>query len=86
MLLLQYTITATPVGGGAPVKLTVSSPSATLTGLAPGTQYRVTATGTSDAGQTSAASSAVLMTTPAAGWVQVARCIEDPAVGTLPAC
>ena len=35
---LQYTFTATPVNGGPPVTITVNSPSATMTGLTPGTQ------------------------------------------------
>ena len=66
---VQYTVTATPVNGGAPVTLTVSSPSATLSGLAPGTQYRVTVAGKLANGQSSAASPPVLMTMPASGWV-----------------
>ena len=37
-MLLQYTFTATPVGGGPALTITAASPSATMTGLSPGKQ------------------------------------------------
>ena len=81
--LLQYTVTATPVNGGPPVTLTVSSPSATLSGLLPGSQYRVTATGKLANGQNSAASPAVIMTMPATGWGPLGFTCEPACMGNL---
>jgi len=64
---LQYTFTAVPADGGAPVVVTSSSPNAVLTGLKPATQYSVTVTGTRPDGTVSAPSNAITFVTPAAG-------------------
>lgn len=51
--ILSYTFTATPVGGGNPISMTVTPPfssSYTLTGLAPGTSYSISYGATNQAG------------------------------------
>ena len=62
-----YNVTAVPVGGGSPITVTCATPDCTLTGLAPGTTYEVTATGTSPSGAPTPASPPQTVTTPAAG-------------------
>ena len=62
-----YTLTATPVGGGSPVSVICPTPDCSLTGLAPGTAYAVTVTGTdATSGLPTPPSPAATLTTPAA--------------------
>lgn len=60
--ILDYTVTATPAAGGAPVTATVPALSATLPSLGRGTVYDVTVTARNEAGS-SAASAATSATT-----------------------
>jgi hypothetical protein len=60
-----YTVTSTPVGGGAAITATGASSSITVTGLTNGTSYTFTVTATNSAG-TGTASSASGAVTPAA--------------------
>ena len=63
-----YTLVASPLGGGAPITVTCSVPAdCILTGLAPGTTYKVTSTATDAFGQPTPASAPVVITTPVAG-------------------
>ena len=65
-----YTLTATPIGGGQPITVTCSVPyDCSLTGLAPGTPYEVSATATTASGFTTPASAPTTITTPAARFV-----------------
>ena len=59
----SYTFTATPVGGGTPVVVTTSTPTATFNGLKPGTTYGVSVIGTGANGP-SPASNTLSITTP----------------------
>ena len=62
-----YTVTATPIGGGSPITVTCATPDCPVTGLAPGTTYEVTATGTGPSGAPTPVSPPETVTTPAAG-------------------
>lgn len=62
-----YSLTATPVSGGAPLTVACPTTACTLTGLAPGTTYSVTATATDGAGGATPASAPVSVSTPPAG-------------------
>ena len=70
-----YTLVATPIGGGQPITVTCSMPyDCSLTGLAPGTTYDVTATATTASGQPTAASAPTTITVPLARSVHELLC------------
>ena len=63
-----YTVTATPLAGGSPIAVTCIYPyNCTITGLAPGTTFSVTATAIDVAGNPTPASLPSTITTPASG-------------------
>ena len=62
---LQYTFTATPLNGGAPVVVTSPTPEASFTGLESGTQYEVSVTATLPNGSATPISNMLSFVTPA---------------------
>ena len=62
-----YTLTADPIGGGKPIKVTCSVPiHCVMTGLSPGTLYAITATATGPSGKPTPPSAPSTITTPLA--------------------
>ena len=60
----NYTFTATPLGGGSPVAVSTSQPSASFTGLTAGTSYSVVVVAYDASGNPTPTSNSLIFATP----------------------
>lgn len=77
-----FSVTATPVGGGATVTKTCASPACPLEGLVPGKTYSITATATAASGLATPPSPALSVATPPAGAPAVSASPTGPSTAT----